>query len=102
LIDGRYEEVYTSGAYAKAMQLSQHGEKWRDVLKDFKPDILILPKKTYSLSDISSLTEWIMVYEDRTSTVLLSRDKIKPFYIYPDYKDPFYWKENFSKEVKPN
>lgn len=99
LIDGRYEEVYSNDVYAKAMQFSEHEKNWQEVLKEYHSDILVLPKFVYSRSDALSLTDWEIVYLDEVSALLLPKRKIKHSYIYPNYKDPIYWKEDLSKEI---
>ncbi|KQC10021.1 MAG: hypothetical protein APR62_12810 [Smithella sp. SDB] len=99
LIDGRYEEVYSNDVYAKAMQFSEHEKNWQEVLKEYHSDILVLPKCVYSRSDALSLTDWEIVYLDEVSALLLPKNKIKHFYIYPNYRNPLYWKENLSKEI---
>ena len=102
LIDGRYEEVYSNDVYAKAMQFSEHGKNWQNVLREYHSDILVLPKSVYTRSDALSLTDWKIVYIDGVSVVLLPKNKVKPVYIDPDYRNPLYWKEDLSKEVKLN
>ncbi len=102
LIDGRYEEVYSNEIYAEAMQFSEHGKNWQEILRKYHSDILVLSKGVYTRSDLSSLTDWKLVYEDRVSALLLLKNKIKPVYIYPDYNNRIYWKENFSKGVNLN
>lgn len=102
LIDGRYEEVYSNNLFNKAMQLSQHEGDWQEILKDYHTDILVLSKRKYTPSDISTLTDWKLVYQDMSSVVLLPKEKFKPDYVYPDYKNPIYWTEDFSKKVDLN
>jgi hypothetical protein len=102
LIDGRYEEVYSNNLFNKAMRLSQHEEDWQEILKDYHTDILVVSKRKYTPSDISTLTDWKLVYQDMSSVVLLPKDKFKLVYIYPDYKNPIYWTEDFSKKVDLN
>ncbi|PKN53238.1 MAG: hypothetical protein CVU55_03240 [Deltaproteobacteria bacterium HGW-Deltaproteobacteria-13] len=100
LIDGRYEEVYPDVVYDAAMQFSEHQGDWRAILRDYHADVLVLSKRSYSPADVSNLTDWKLVYQDMSSVVLLPKDKIKSLYIYPDYKNPTYFKEDFSKKVK--
>jgi hypothetical protein len=99
LIDGRYEEVYPDYIYNEAMQFSQHQGDPMTPLRNYHTDILILPKQRYTPSDISIFTGWKPVYEDMVSVLFLPKDKIKSFYIYPDYKNPLYWKEDLSKNI---
>lgn len=99
LIDGRYEEVYSHDIYETAMQFSEHKGDWQKILKDYKTDALILPKNKYSPSDVLNLADWKPVYQDISSVLLLPKDKIKSFYIYPDYKNPIYTKEDFSNNI---
>jgi hypothetical protein len=100
LIDGRYEEVYSNAVHDIAMQFSEHKGDWREILRNYHTDILLLPKKTYSSSDMLTLTDWKLVYQDASSVVLLPKNRINPFYIYPDYKSPVYLKEDFSRNIK--
>lgn len=102
LIDGRYEEVYSNAVYAKAMQFSEHEKNWQEVLKEYHSDILVLPKRIYSRSDVLSLTDWKFVYMDEVSILLLPKNKLKPAYVHPNYNNPLYWKEDLSKEVPLN
>jgi hypothetical protein len=99
LIDGRYEEVYPDDVYNVAMQFSEHKGDWQSALRNYHADVLVLPKREYSPADISNLTDWKLVYKDRTSVVLLPKDSIKLFYFYPDYNNPIYSREDFSKKI---
>jgi hypothetical protein len=99
LIDGRYEQVYPNDVYEMAIQFSEKKGDWQGFLRNYHTDILVLSKTNYSPSDILSLKDWKLVYQDTLSVVLLPRGKIKPFYIYPDDKNPIYSKEDFSKNV---
>jgi len=99
LIDGRYEEVYPDNIYEAAMQFSEHKGDWQAILKKYKTDILILPKSKYSPADVLTLKDWQIVYQDISSVLLLPKDRVKPFYIYPDYKNPIYSKEDLSTNI---
>jgi hypothetical protein len=102
LIDGRYEEVYPNDIYDEAMKLSEHEKDWQTPLRDFHTDVLVLPKSTYTLSDILRLTKWKAVYDDMVSVVLLPKDKIKDIYVYPNYNNPIYYKEDISRKINLN
>ena len=102
LLDGRYEEVYPDDVHDVAMQFSEHEGDWQAILRKYQADILILSKEKYSPSDVLNLTDWKLVYQDMSSVLLLPKDKIKPFYIYPDYKNPIYWKEDLSNNINLN
>jgi hypothetical protein len=97
LIDGRYEEVYFDEIYDIAVQFSEHKGDWQAVLRYFHADILVLSKRKYSQTDISTLKDWKLVYQDRISAVLLPKDRLKPFYLYPDYR----FKERPSPQKTP-
>jgi hypothetical protein len=99
LIDGRYEEVYPDSIYDAAMQFSENKGNGQDIIRKYKTDILILSKRKYAPSDLLDFTDWKPVYEDFSSVLLLPKDKIKLFYIYPDYKNPIYYKEDLSRIV---
>jgi len=81
------------------MQFSEHAGDWQEILRSYKTDIIVLSKYNYMPADVFMLTDWKIVYQDIASVVLLPKDKIKPFYIYPDYKNPIYSKEDFSKST---
>jgi hypothetical protein len=99
LIDGRYEEVYSDDLYDSAMQFSENKGDVREILNKYKTDILILSKRKYAPSDLLYFTDWKPVYEDLSSVLLLPKDKIKDFYMYPDYKNPIYYKEDLSRII---
>ncbi|MCX5848572.1 MAG: hypothetical protein NTW65_03895 [Deltaproteobacteria bacterium] len=99
LIDGRYEEVYPESVYDIAMQFSERTGDWQKILRDYHTDVIVLSKRYYSPSDVLNLKDWKLVYQDISSVVLLPNNKIKSFYIYPDYKNPIYSKEDFSKII---
>jgi hypothetical protein len=100
LVDGRYEEVYPDAVYDVAMQFSEHKENWQKILRDYHADVLVLSKGKYSPADLLNLPDWKLVYQDMSSAVLLPKDRIKPVFIYIDYKNPLYSKEDFSKKIK--
>jgi len=99
LIDGRYEEVYPLDAAGPAMQFSQHEGDWQAVLRNYHADVIVLPKGKYPLADIEKLTDWKLVYQDKSSVLLLPKDRLNFFYLYPDYKNPIYSKEDLSKKI---
>lgn len=99
LIDGRYEQVYPNDLYHMAIQLSEKKGDWQEVLRNYHTDVLILSKANYAPADLVSFKDWEPVYEDAVSVVLLPKGKIKSFYIYPDYTNPVYFKEDFSKKI---
>lgn len=102
LIDGRYEEVYPDAIFDTAMQFSEKKGDWSKILREHPTDILVLPKRYYSPADIAGWTDWKYVYQDKSSVVLLTKSKLKPFYFYPDYKNPEYSREDLSKKIKPD
>ena len=102
LIDGRYEEVYPDDVYDNAMQLCGNKGDQQAILRKYKTDILVLSKWKYSPADLINFTDWKLVYQDMCSVLLLPKDKIKSFYIYPDYNNPIYSKEDLSKIVYLN
>jgi hypothetical protein len=99
LIDGRYEEVYPDHIYYSAMQFSENKGDVQEIIKKYKTDVLILSKRKYSPADVLNFTDWKPVYEDLSSVLLLPKDKIKDFYMYPDYKNPIYYKEDLSRII---
>ncbi len=99
LVDGRYEQVYPDDIYDMAIRFSEKKGDWQEILRNYPADILILSKATYSPSDVEGFKDWRLVYQDAVSAVLLPKDKIKSFYIYPDYTNPIYTKEDFSKNI---
>jgi hypothetical protein len=103
LIDGRYEEVYPNRIYNIAINFSEHNDNnWREFLNYFHTDIIVAPKLKYTPQDIHSLENWKIVYEDQISVVLLPKDKIKDYYVYPSFKNKIYWREDLSKHVDLN
>jgi hypothetical protein len=100
LIDGRYEEVYPNAVFDAAMQFSVRKGDWQEILRNFHADVLVLPKSNYSPADVSTLMDWKLVYQDAASVVLLPKNKLRPFYIYPDYRNPLYFKEDLSRKIK--
>lgn len=102
LVDGRYEEVYPDDVYNLAMQFSENKGDWQAILKEYKADVLVLSKGNYSPADVLNFTDWKLVYQDMSSVLLLPKDKIKPFYIYPDYNNTIYSKEDLSKIISWN
>jgi hypothetical protein len=102
LIDGRYEEVYPDTVYNKAILFSEHKADWQAVLRDYHTDIIVLSKRKYSPSDIITLTDWKLVYQDTSSVLLLQKDKVKPVYVYPGNINLIYRTEDFSKKVNLN
>jgi len=102
LIDGRYEEVYPNDVYDIAMQFCGNKGDRQAILRKYKTDILVLSKWKYSPADVLNFTGWKLVYQDMCSVLLLPKDKVKSFYIYPDYNNPIYSKENLSKIVSLN
>jgi len=99
LVDGRYEQVYPDDLYDMAIRFSQKNGDWQEILRNYPADILILSKATYSPSDVEGLKDWKLVYQDAVSAVVLPKDKVKSFYIYPDYTNPIYTKEDFSRNI---
>lgn len=99
LIDGRYEEVYPRDVYDVAMQFSENRGDPSAIFRTYKANVLVLSKKNYSPADVLIFKDWRLVYQDMSSVVLLPKDKIKPFYIYPDYENPTYAKEDYSKII---
>ena len=99
MIDGRYEEVYPDDLYRKAMQFSEHTGNWQEILREYPADILVLSKHNYSPADILMLRGWKPVYQDLCSVVLLPESRMKLFYIYPDYHNPLYSKEDLSRKI---
>lgn len=102
LIDGRYEEVYDNATYIKAMQFSKRKGNWRDMIKNYPTEILVLPKNTYSKADMLSLTDWKPVYEDKISVLLLPKSAKIFMYFYPENNSLSSWEENLSKEIRLN
>jgi len=100
LIDGRYEEVYSHAVFDVAMQFSLRKGDWQEILRNYHADVLVLPKSNYSPADVSTLMDWKLVYQDAASVVLLPKNKLRPFYIYPDYRNPLYLKEDLSRKIK--
>lgn len=99
LIDGRYEEVYPDDVFNVAMQFSEHKGDWQAALRNYHADVVIIPKSIYSPDDIETLKDWGIAYQDRISVLLLPKDKLNPFFILPDYRNPMYSKEDFSKKI---
>ena len=99
LIDGRYEEVYPDHIYYSAMQFSENKGDVQEIIKKYKTDVLILSKRKYSPADVLNFTDWKPVYEDLSSVLLLPKDKIKDFYMYPDYNNPIYYKDDLSRII---
>jgi len=97
LIDGRYEEVYSPEIYEMAMQFSEHSANWQEVLQKYQTDIIVLPKNNYRPSDVQTLKDWEIVYQDIVSAVLVRKSTIQPFYSFPDPYDQNLWKENYAK-----
>jgi hypothetical protein len=48
------------------------------------------------------LPGWDLAYQDFISVVLVPKDKIKLFNIVPDYKNPAYLKEDYSRQIRLN
>jgi hypothetical protein len=99
LIDGRYEEVYPDEVFRSAVRFSEKQEGWREVLKRFPTDVVVLPKANYRLQDLSLLPDWRPVYQDFVSVVLLPRDGHAGPFTSPDYTDGVYGRENLSKQI---
>lgn len=99
LIDGRYEEVYPDYIYNEAVQFSEHLNDPLRPIRNYHTDILVLSKQKYTISDISIFAGWKPVYEDMVSVLFLPKDKIKSAYIYPNYRNPLYWKEDLSRKI---
>lgn len=99
LIDGRYEQVYSNAVYNMAIQFSEKKGDWQAILRNYRADVLVLSKANYSQEDILRFKDWSLVYDDTVSAVLLPRNKIKSFYIYPDYTNPVYLREDYAKKI---
>ncbi|MDI6743301.1 MAG: hypothetical protein QMD11_11265 [Smithella sp.] len=102
MLDGRYEQVYPDDVFDIAMRFSENKGDWREVLKKYPADILVLCKIRFAPEDISKLAGWQTVYEDLSSVVLLPKNTIQPFYIYPDYHNPIYTREDLSRRISPD
>jgi len=61
-----------------------------------------LPKNLYTPIDMQMLPGWDLAYQDFISVVLVPKDKIKLFNIVPDYKNPAYLKEDYSRQIRLN
>jgi hypothetical protein len=102
LIDGRYEEVYPDSVFNEAILFSEKKGKWYEVINKYHTDIVILPKNLYTPIDMQMLPGWDLAYQDFISVVLVPKDKIKLFNIVPDYKNPAYLKEDYSRQIRLN
>jgi len=71
------------------------------ILRKYKTDILVLSKWKYSPADVLILPVGNLSIKT-CACLLLPKDKIKSFYIYPDYNNPIYSKKNLSKIVSLN
>ncbi len=99
MIDGRYEEVYPQDIYLMAMQLSEHTVNWREVLIKYPADILVLPKGLYTPADLTTLSDWQIVYTDFVSVLLLPKARVSGLYFYPNMMSLFNLKEDLSKSI---
>jgi len=101
--DGRYEEVYPDEVFADVMNFSRHfNDNWVDIVRRYNTDIIIAPKEFYKASDLLSLKDWVVVYEDLSSFLLLPAKKIKNNYLIPNYNNELYRTEDYGKSVELN
>jgi hypothetical protein len=99
LIDGRYEEVYSDSVFRETTLFSMKQGAWPRVLHKYPPDVIIVPKWLYQPVDLQNIPDWDLAYQDFVSVVLLPKDKIRSDFINPDYKNPAYLKENYSRQI---
>lgn len=102
MIDGRYEQVYSDDVFDVAIRFSENKGDWQEALRKYSTDILVLFKTRHTPDDVLKLHGWQAVYDDMSSIVLLRKNNIKPFYIYPDYSNPIYAKEDLSRIINPD
>lgn len=99
MIDGRYEQVYPNDIFTAAIRFSEREGDWQEIFRQHRTDIIVLPKKLYTPEDVLRLPGWMIAYEDMSSAVLLPKDNVKSFYLYPDYHNPVYWREDLSRAI---
>jgi hypothetical protein len=99
MLDGRYEEVFANDVSEFAMRFAVRQDGWREVLRRFPTDIVVLPKTYYTKADLSLLPDWKPVYQDHVSVVLLPRNQSAGPYARPDYTNPAYAREDLAKPI---
>ena len=102
MIDGRYEEVFPTDVFDIAIRFAVRQGDWREALRRFPTDIVVLPKSAYTQADLSLLPSWKPVYQDFVSVVLLPRERSSGPYTRPDYQDPAYAREDLAKTIVPS
>jgi hypothetical protein len=72
--DGRYETVYPQEVEDKFAAFINALPQWRDFLKDYPPDLILLDKRIKVAELIGKEPHWRQIYED-ASCVLFAADK---------------------------
>jgi len=72
--DGRYETVYPHEVEDKFAEFINALPQWRDFLKDYPPDLILLDKRIKVAELIGKEPHWRQIYED-ASCVLFAADK---------------------------
>jgi hypothetical protein len=99
MIDGRYEEVFPNDVFDVAMRFSVRQGDWREALRRYHTDVIVLPKAEYQPTDLALLPDWRPAYEDFVSLVLLPANSVPRRYVRPRFRDAAYSRENLAKPI---
>ena len=99
-MDGRYEEVYNDEEFLALKEFAMANENWREVLKKYPTDILLLDK-TWKICDvIKNEKDWTLVFEGNVGQVYVKTKKLKPKYKEIEVKRNYYLKNAFKNMGK--
>ena len=95
-MDGRYEEVYPLELLDKLYAFYNGRDNWKDLLKEYPPDIIICDRVDKLHSLLSKETEWINVYKGFYGDVFIKKINLKESYNLPS-NDILYYRKNLLK-----
>jgi len=99
-MDGRYEEVYNDEEFLALKEFAMAKENWREVLKKYPTDVLLLDK-TWKICDvIKNEKDWTLVFEGNVGQVYVKTKKLKPKYKEIEVKRNYYLKNAFKNMGK--
>jgi hypothetical protein len=96
-MDGRYEEVYNNEEFDNLMHYELVDEKWDNVLKFYKTDILMPEKNTNVYPFLKKNKDWVVIYEGETAAIFIRKNLAKKSYKIPTDDLNYYQVTAFEK-----
>ena len=99
-MDGRYEEVYYDYMVPILKEFFLANKNWDYVLKNYRPDVMIIQKSYPIYEKLSKLKGWQLVYNGDLFGVFVPSETAKSNYIQPTNNQEYYKNSLFDTNIK--